>query len=129
MQNEMECTFTSDTHRHCPYVKELHSYDLSNGTMEYDGNFYITEEELPIKLRMWLHKLEKEPFKVVENISYYNYEMNESYEIEIYRHEQLEDTSVLSDITDEDGTPMRVCFFPTYRHKIWFRIQTMTVCK
>jgi len=128
MQNRIECIFTSDAHRHCPYVKELYLYDLTNGTMEYDGNFYITDEELPIKLRMWLHKLEKEPFQVVENTSYYHYEMNESYEIEIYKHEQREDTSVLSEITDEDGTPMSVCFFPSYRHKLWFTIQKATDC-
>jgi hypothetical protein len=90
--------------------------------LDGSGWYYQKEDELPITLQLWLHKCESKPYRIENNRSYYQYEIDQSYMIEIYKHEQMEDTSVISEILDDDETPMSVCFFPTYRHKIWFNV-------
>jgi len=43
------------------------------------------------------------------------------YTIEIYKRVKHEDTSRISEFEDEDG-PARICFFPTHKQTIYFRI-------
>ena len=51
----------------------------------------------------------------------YEYGEKHFYKIEIFKRELYKSTDRYSTIED-DGEPMRVCFFPTNEQKIYFRI-------
>ena len=108
--------------RRSPYVRKVLQYDISSGFIEYDGYFYIEESDLPLTYILHLGEREKSPYKIEDDRYYYNYVFEHLLQIEIYRRESFEDTSVISDDIDEEGEPMRICFFPTNRERIWFRI-------
>jgi hypothetical protein len=59
-----------------------------------------------------------------QEITYATYDLLEQnvYLVEIYRREIVECTDQISTIEDEDGEPMRVCFSPTDRQRIYFRV-------
>jgi hypothetical protein len=75
---------------------------------------------------MFTQLFEKEPYKVEVNDnvtqSYYTALENVRYVVEIYKKVIHENTDVISEIEDDDRKPMRVCFFPTNRQTIYFRV-------
>jgi hypothetical protein len=96
-------------------------------------------EWLPKVLQLYVKRRETEPYKVerieptdfdpligIESFggtTYYYKTLEEyAYEIEIYRRVVHESTDRISEEEDEDGTPMRVCFFPTNRQTLYFRV-------
>ena len=121
------CRFEYDQAKRRPYVEKVHSYDVdtdvSEGTLEYTGYYYIEDSDLTQRHKMYLFKTDYEPASV--NVSgnntetKYNFIFDYELEIEIYRREQYEDTSRYFD-DDEDGG--QICLFPTHREQIWFRI-------
>ena len=119
------CRFEYDQAKRRPYVEKVHSYDvdISEGTLEYTGYYYVDDSDLPHRHKMYLFKTDYEPASV--NVSEnktetkYNFIFDYELEIEIYRREQYEDTSRYFD-DDEDGG--QICLFPTHREQIWFRI-------
>ena len=90
--------------------------------MLFNGYFHAEDEKLPLQCTLCLSEAAKEPYKIENSVSYYKYLFHELYLIEIHRREFLEDTSEYSEEIDEDGTPMKICFFPTHHIKIWFRV-------
>ena len=114
----IECTFSNETMR-APFVKQVLSYDLSEGVLEYDGYFNTEENLLPLECTLNLYQLEETPYKVEGFRSFFKYVFQELCLIEIVKHEIFEDTSVFSE-ADEDG--MKICYMPTNREKIWFRV-------
>lgn len=100
---------------------ELNS-DLSEGSLGYNGYFYVQDTDLPLSYTMSLYKTEKEPIET--DISgtttkyTYKYVFEYTFRVEVYRREQYEDTSQFGEDPEEGS----VCFFPTHREKIWFRI-------
>ena len=130
--------------------------DGKEGYIHFDGYYYVENhappypedealehwdrprrhsEWLPQKLIMFMQLLEKEPYKVevVDNVtrSYYKDLENVQYNVEIYKMIIHEKTDVISQIDDEDGEPMNVCFFPTNRQTIYFRVlgDFVSACK
>jgi hypothetical protein len=69
---------------------------------------------------------EKEPYKeeVVDNVttSYYKELECLQYIIEVYKKVIHKNTDVISEIDDGYGENTRVCFFPTNRQTIYFRV-------
>lgn len=118
----MECYFVALDGGKQPYVRRYISHDISGGYLEYDGYFYEDEEELPKMYMMDLNQYEDKPYKVENGTSYYKCIFRVFYKIEILKKESFEDTSVFSKEVDEDGEEMNVCFFPTERQKLWFRV-------
>ena len=111
-----------------PYIIRLIDYTISDkeGSIEFDGHYYVLDEEFTIRTFYNTTLREEKPYE--EEISdeghitkYRNLE-DTYYEIEIYNRQKLEDTSRVSEIDDEDGSLMRVCFFPTHKQKILFRV-------
>ena len=120
----------------------------AEGTLTFDGYFYVNdaaelspEEEqlpewerptrygrhLPMQLRMVMQKREKEPYKreIDERgwtVYYYNTLEVHDCIIEVYKRVTHESTNRVSEIEDDDGEPMSVCFFPTNRQTLYFRI-------
>ena len=109
----IQCQFISDKGfaNKDPYVRELFSYNITEGFIEFDGFFRATDEEFPLTYQLYLSQ-EDASWKIISC---------ENYLIEIYKREIIEDTSVISEI-DEDGEPMHICFCPTERMKLWFLV-------
>lgn len=87
------------------------------------------QEWLPQKLIMCMQLCEKEPYKVevVINATRSHYKELETLQcvVEIYKKVIHEKTDVLSEIDDSDGETMNICFFPTNRQTIYFRVLEM----
>jgi hypothetical protein len=98
-------SFSSLNSGHYPYINKLLAHDFDAGFIEFDGYFYTNQDELP-----------------VECLMEHSNGVYGAYKIEVTRVEKLEETSVYSEIEDDDGSLMRVCFFQTFRIKLWFRI-------
>ena len=88
-----------------PYVQKLFAHDFDAGFIEFGGYFYANEDKLP-----------------VECVMEYSNGVYSAYRIEVTRFEKLEETSVYSEVEDDDGSLMRVCFFPTHHMKLWYQI-------
>jgi hypothetical protein len=114
--------------RRDPYIMRVIDYQISDteGSILFDGHYYVLNEEFPIKTTYNMTLREKEPYEegTTENGTYAKYRNIEDkwYEIEIYDRVKIEDTSKISEVEDDDGSPMRVCFFPTHEQKIMFRV-------
>lgn len=108
-----------------PYTDEVYDWTIdfasNQGTLEFNARFNPCVEELPMMFRMFLGEREDKPFASEKNSVRFHYKFAYEMEIEIYRREEVEDTSVVSEL-EEDGEKMYVCFTPTYRQKIWFHI-------
>ena len=139
--------YEKDTHQQTPYIcgQEPIEYfcDGKEGYIHFDGYYYVENHAplhleddalgptrydvwLPQKLIMFTQLCEKEPYnvEVIDNAttSYYKELESLQYIIEIYKKEIHENTDVISDIDDNNRDSMRVCFFPTNRQTIYFRI-------
>ena len=139
--------YEEDTHQQTPYIcgQESIEYlcDGKEGYIHFDGYYYVEnhappylEDEalgpirydvwLPQKLIMFTQLREKEPYnvEVVDNVtkSYYKELETLRYIIEIYKKVIHENTDVISDIESNNKDAMRVCFFPTNRQTIYFRV-------
>jgi hypothetical protein len=93
-----------------PYIQKLFAHAVDAGFIEFDGYFYAKQEDLP-----------------VECIMEYSTDVYSAYIIEVTRFENLEETSVYSEMEDDDGHMMRVCFFPTHHIKLWYRIREQII--
>ena len=143
--------FEEDAYQQTPYIcgQEPIEYlcDGKEGCIHFNGYYYVEnhsppylEDEvlerkdrprrydvcLPQKLKMITQLREKEPYKeeVVDNVtkSYYKEIESLKYIVEIYKKEINEITDVISEIDDGDGEKLNVCFFPTNRQTIYFRV-------
>jgi hypothetical protein len=117
------------TDRRDPYIQKLIDYKISEteGYIHFDGYYYVLNEEFPIRTMFNTTLREEKPYEegtTDEGGTYAKYKNVEDnwYEIEIYDRQKVVDTSRFSEVDDEDGEPMRVCFFPTYEQKIMFRV-------
>ena len=135
-----------------PYVREndtiVYECDGKEGTVAFNGYFYVENgpppypedsdpminrpqrysEWLPKKLIMYVTLRETEPYTHEFNedtgFTHTSYKELEKYcyMIEVYKKEVYESTDEISEIDDEDGEPLHVCFFPTNKMKLWFRV-------
>lgn len=129
----------------------VYTCDGKEGSIAFDGYYYVENHgppypedsdtslkpwEKPQRYTEWLPKTaimsmtlsEAKPYKVEGSESegwwreYYNELDKQLYKIEIYKKEVYESTDKISQIEDDDGEPMNVCFFPTNKMKIWFKV-------
>ena len=111
-----------------PYIIRLIDYTISDkeGSIAFDGYYYVLDEEFPIRTFYNTTLREEKPYEEETTdegtIAKYRNLEDTYYEIEFYDRQKLEDTSTISEIDDEDGSPMQVCFFPTHEQKILFRV-------
>jgi hypothetical protein len=139
--------YEKGTHQKTPYIRgqEPIEYfcDGKEGYIHFDGYYYVENHAppyleddavgpcrcnswLPQKLVMFSRLFEKEPYEVevLDNVTKSCYKEIESlqYIIEIYKKEIHENTDIISEIEDNNRDAMRVCFFPTNRQTIYFRV-------
>ncbi len=110
-----------------PWIKRLFAYEVegSEGMIEFDGHYYVSDEEFPTKLLMSFSLKEKEGFTKEDHPGsiFYNIIRKDDLLIEVHRREKIECTDKISKIIDQGGEEMDVCFFPTDRQKIYFHIK------
>jgi hypothetical protein len=139
--------YENGTHQQTPYISDQEPIeyfcDGKEGYIHFDGYYYVEnhappylEDEalgprrynswLPQKLVMFSLVFEKEPYEVevVDNVtkSYYKEIESLKYIVEIYKKEINEITDVISEIDEGNGEKLNVCFFPTNRQMIYFRV-------
>jgi hypothetical protein len=139
--------YEEDAHQQTPYIcnQEPIEYlcDGKEGYIHFNGYYYVENHTppylegevfeprrydvwLPQKLKMFTQLREKEPYneEVVDNVttSYYKELESLEYIIEIYKKVIHENTDIVSEFDDDDGANTRVCFFPTNRQTIYFRV-------
>ena len=139
--------YEEDTHQQTPYICGQepieYSCDGKEGYIHFNGYYYVENHAppylkdealrqrrydvwLPQKLKMITQLREKEPYKeeVVDNVttSYYKELECLQYIIEVYKKVIHKNTDVIGEIGDDDGENTRVCFFPTNRQTIYFRV-------
>jgi hypothetical protein len=108
-----------------PYIEELIDYQISNteGCIHFDGYYYVQDDELPRRLFFSTTVYEKEPYEIINGINKFRILENEKYyEVEVIDRTKIYNTSEYSEVCEEDGSVMRVCFFPTHEQKISFKI-------
>ncbi len=121
MNNVRYFEFFSRENRN-PYIQKLIEFNISQteGFIYFDGYYYVLNEEFPKRL-FFNTTLSEE--KQTENGYEYKYQMIEDnfYEVEVYDRIKMENTNVY-DETEEDGQKIRICYFPTYKQKIYFKV-------
>jgi hypothetical protein len=144
----------------CPLIRDETTIeyicDGKEGMVSFDGYFHVEDHAppypeddalpmwelptrnsrwLPIKLRLYMQRREKEPYGYEKetspfpsfipwDVTYPLYRVLEEHEyiVEVYKRIIHESTYRISTIEDEDGTPMRVCFNSTHRQTVYFRV-------
>ena len=137
---ETYINFYSNGHeRRTPYIQELIEYenDGVEGCIHFDGYYYVydgSEDEfikryqnveencLPQRMLMDVIVQEKEPYHRYKNSSWARTVSHDQYEVEFYQRTKIKCTDQISEIEDEDGEPMNVCFFPTDEQRLYFRV-------
>ena len=114
---------TSGSH---PYVQELFDLrlDASEGHIEFNGYYYADDSTFP-RRHLMLYAMYSDATTMKEEKGYrtiYANQVEHTLAIEIYKREIIENTDVTSNIEDDDGESMDVCFFPTNRQTLFFRI-------
>jgi len=102
-----------------PYIRDQKSIEYicngKEGTVLFNGYYYI--EQLPAKALMQVRRGEVDSAGGVLIASEEHF-----YMIEIYDRDIYESTNETSEIDDDHGGFMEVCFFPTNRQRLHFRI-------
>jgi hypothetical protein len=117
--------------RRDPYVEHLIEYKISeqDGHIHFNGYYYVLDEEFPKRVFFVTTLRDEKPYEeeITENEGYrcsYKILEEEFYEIEIINREKFKNTSSWDEVDDEDGSKMRICYFPTHEQKINFKIIT-----
>lgn len=83
-------------------------------------------EEFPKRIFFNTTVREEKPYE--EKQTEYGYEAkyrtveDKFYEVEIYDRIKIENTSSYDEVDEEDGSKMRICYFPTHEQKIYFKV-------
>lgn len=113
--------------RRDPYVQKLIEFNISDteGFIHFDGYYYVLNEEFPKRIFFNTTVREEKPYEeeIRDNGHHAKYRIMEDmfYEVEVYDREKIVNTSSYDEV-DEDGSKMRICYFPTYEQKIKFRV-------
>jgi hypothetical protein len=148
----VEIFFRTIDNSSVPYIvdQETTEYvcDGKEGSVCFDGYYYVedhappypeddalqpwkrprrNDEWLPKILKMYMKRYEKEPRRTevsekgVTSLFYHTLEEH-FYTIEIYKRTTHASTDRISEEEDEHGLPMSICFFPTNKQTIYFRV-------
>ena len=148
----IEIFFQNKDNTSVPYIvdQDTTKYvcDGKEGSIYFDGYYYVEDhappypedevlerwkrpirhaEYLPRTLQMYMNRREKEPYKteVHKNgvTTVFHKTIEECYyTIEIYKRTTHASTDRISEEEGEGGEPMSICFFPTNRQTIYFRV-------
>ena len=132
-----------------PYTSEIYAFecDGETGMLEFNGYYYVNDDNetrfrdslpkeetisvqkhLPVEPRIYSSE-GPSAFKDSNGTNpIVSFEVTEYrvdayiYKILVERREKLYNTNEISTIEDDDGSEMNVCFFPTDRQRIYFRV-------
>jgi hypothetical protein len=119
--------FFSKEHRD-PYIKTLIDFTINDteGSIHFDGYYYVMNEEFPKRVFFITTLRDEKPYEEETTDKSYSckYKIVEEkyYEVEIYDRIEIENTSSYDEVEEEDGSKMRICYFPTHEQKILFKL-------
>jgi hypothetical protein len=127
--------------KNTPYIMDLKSYSydasVNIGCIHFNGYYYVNDENqsedenhfdvsLPQTMPIAVMVNSSEPVVEISprGGTIYKYERLEEhlYLVEFYERREVQDTSQISEIDDDEGGTMSVCFFPTKEQKLYFKI-------
>jgi hypothetical protein len=123
---DLQIHFNTDDGAPHPFIDRIFNYE-NNGTegvLEFDGYYYVNDsEEAAAKARseyeyVYAHTLPQEAQMIICK----DCMLTHAYEIQIYKREKIENTDKFSIVDEPDGSEMSVCFFPTDRQRIYFKV-------
>ena len=110
------------------YISDLIEYNEKEGSIHFNGYYYVEDHAPPYpELEQWKRRNDKWLPRIVtlgvgkDELNNSNIVEYKEYIIEIYKRVIHESTDKISEI-EEDGVPMSVCFFPTNKQTIYFRV-------
>jgi hypothetical protein len=114
------------------YVRKLYDYvnDGENGHIEFNGYIYYdvgNETKYNRSLTKSILCMTEYSAEGIVNsdkpeVTTYSFIQHHIYEVEFYRREIIKNTNAYSTIEEDDGTEMNVCFFPTDRQRVYFKV-------
>lgn len=119
------CIFFRQTRNtHAPYISRLISLEdrQTEGTMVFDGHYYIQDSELPDVLTFSQSIKERIPYKVENGVDYYRTKKHHLWVIEVYARELGEETTMESEVWSDDESKPPQKLFPTHIQTLQFRI-------
>lgn len=114
--------------RRDPYVQHLKEFMIfdNEGFIHFDGYYYVLNEEFPKHVFFNTTVREEKPYEeeTKEDGYHAKYRIIEDmfYEVEVYDRKKIVNTSSYDEVDEEDGSKMRICYFPTYEQKIYFKV-------
>lgn len=116
-----------------PYVMDSDTVtyicDGKEGSLRFNGHFYVEDNEFPLKMHLFVRRREKEPYKVDmeynKTTQHHKIMEEHMFFIEIYKRIKHNSTDMYGpvDIGAEGQEDIQnVCFFPTQWQTIYFRI-------
>lgn len=114
--------------RRDPYIQRLIEFNIggAEGYIQFDGYYYVMNEEFPKHIFFNTTLREAEPYEEETREDEYHckYRVLEDdfYEVEIYDRQYIKNTSSYDEVDEEDGSKMRICYFPTNEQKIYFKV-------
>ncbi len=121
--SNLDIHFNSDEAR--PHIVEIFDYqnDGTEGVLEFDGYYYVNDSEAAAADASGYKSVHRYSLPLeLQMIICENLQITHAYEIEIYKREIIHNTNQYAIIDDGDGNDMSVCFFPTDRQKLYFRV-------
>ena len=101
--------------------------DEKEGSIYFNGYYYVEDSPPPypdIRHDKWLPRTVTMGVGKEDPLNNYNILDYKEYVIEIYKRVIHESTDIISEIED-DGERMSVCFFPTNKQTIYFRVLSL----
>jgi hypothetical protein len=114
--------------RRDPYIQKVIEYNVSEteGFIHFDGYYYVMNEEFPKRVFFNTTLREDKPYeeetKRDGHHAKYRILEDEFYEVEIYDRVKMNNTSSYDEVEEDDGSKMRICYFPTHEQKIYFKV-------
>lgn len=107
-----------------PFIDMVFNYenDGTEGILEFDGYYYVNDSDLEPDPSMPYQRYQYSLPQELQMLVCKDCLLVNAYEIEIYRREKICNTDKYSTVEEPDGSEMNVCFFPTDRQRIYFRV-------
>jgi hypothetical protein len=105
----------------------VYNCDGNEGSLFFDGYYYVEDHPPPYPeddvLKPW-ERPQRHPEWLPKNLEMFvkHDKWEKKLYIEVYKREIHESTDRISEEEDMDGHPMSVCFFPTNKQTIYFRV-------
>ncbi len=122
---QASCIFFKQTRNtHAPYISRLISLEdrQTEGTIVFDGHYYVEDSDLPEILTIYHSIKEGIPYKVENGVAHYRTKKHHLWLIEVYARELGDETTVESEVWSDDESKPQQKVFLSHIQTLRFRI-------